>query len=78
MRLQARVSADPQSSFSAIRPSKSLARADPGVQTDPRVGSHPELPQMMINVLGGEDSPLTTTQFSEGGMRGKGLGVNQS
>ncbi|HUT87044.1 MAG TPA: hypothetical protein VMX15_03040, partial [Candidatus Heimdallarchaeota archaeon] len=55
MRLQARVSADPQSSFSAIRPSKSLARADPGVQTDPRVGSHPELPQMMINVLGGED-----------------------
>ena len=37
-----------------------------------------ELPQMMIDVLGGEYSPLSVAQSSEGGMRGKGLGVDQS
>ena len=37
-----------------------------------------ELPQMMIDVLGGEDAPLSVAQLSEGGMRGKGLGVDLS
>jgi len=37
-----------------------------------------ELPQMMIDVLGGEYSPLAVAQLSEDGMRGNLLGVDQS
>ena len=45
---------------------------------DSMVRSFSELPQVMIDVLGSEYSPLTVTQSTKGGMQGKGFGVNQS
>ncbi len=48
------------------------------IRTHQQTSLDPELPQMMIDVFGSEDAPLAVTQSSEGGMRGKGLGVDQS